>query len=335
MIIKEKKMEFKPSAGEIGNLWSCIIGNQANLCMIEHWLYHAEDEELKQMIEKSKQAAKRIVDKGLELYQKAGFSPPIGFNVTTDVMPSAPKTMSDKLVLFTLQVLSEYGIYGYGLIIGKIETSEVLEYFKTNLNQSVELYEEITKLIKKKGSEHQHVYIPKLKQAEMVENHSFLAGWWGEQRPLSAIEIDNLIFSLRGVILAKTIFMLFTQTARDLKVRKFCQRGKELSGKRVEKLQSLNSAEGIPFQATYETEITDTEISPFSDRLIMFQAISYAQIAIARYGNALSFVARRDLSSIFAIYIVETGTFLDDGLNLMIEKKWLEQPPLAANYKNI
>lgn len=103
--------------------------------------------------------------------------------------------------------------------------------------------------------------------------------------------------------------------------------------KRIEKIQELNSNENLPFLPTYETEITDSLTSPYSERLIMFQAVSLAQIAIARYGNALSFMTRRDLSSMFAMLIVETGTFLDDGLELMIEKNWFEQPPLAADRK--
>jgi hypothetical protein len=43
----------------------------------------------------------------------------------------------------------------------------------------------------------------------------------------------------------------------------------------------------------------------------MFESLALAQIAIARYGNALSNVMRRDLSALFATYIIETGAFLD------------------------
>jgi spore coat protein CotF len=241
--------------------------------------------------------------------------------------------MSDKLVLIVLQILSEYGVYGYGLTIGKIETPEVLAYYKTCLSDTTDLYQSITEIIHRKGYQHQPVYIPTVQQAEFVENPSFLAGWWGEQRQVSAIEIDSLIFSLRGAMLAKTMFMVLSEIAKDPKVQKVCKRGKEITGKRVERIQSLNTAENLPFQATYESEITDTTISPFSDRLIMFETLSLSEIAIARYGNALSTVVRRDLSSMLALYIVETGTYLDDVLSLMIEKNWFEQPPMAANRK--
>lgn len=326
-------MNFKPTAGEMANIWQFIISNQAQLCLLEHWIVHAEDKDLQKMLQQSKHAANSIIQQGLELYLKAGFPKPIGFSLDKDVHLDAPRLMSDKLILISLQILSEYGVYGYGLTYGKTTTPEVLSYFETCINYSIDLYKNYTKILKKRGYEHNPVYIPVPTEAEMVNNQSFLAGWWGEQRPVTALEIDSLIFGLRGVILAKTFFMVFSQIAGDTKVKKFCERGKQLTGKRVEKIQSLNTSENLPFQATHETEITDSTISPFSDKLIMFESLALSQIAIARYGNALSSVVRRDLSTMFAFYIVETGTFLDDGLEIMIEKQWLEQPPLAANKK--
>ncbi|MED1471617.1 DUF3231 family protein [Bacillus salipaludis] len=285
------------------------------------------------MGQRSKDQANQIVKEGLELYEKAGFPRPIGFNLEKDAILEAPKLMSDKMVIITLQILSEYGVYGYGLTIGKTETPEVLAYIKRSLINATELYQNITEVIHKKGYQHQPVYIPVPNQAEYVQEQSFLAGWWGEQRPVTAIEIDSLIFSLRGVMLAKIMLIVFSQIAKDPKVQKFCNRAKEIAGKRVERIQSLNTTENLPFLATYESELTGSSISPFSDKLIMFEAVALVEIAITRYGNALSTVERRDLSAMFALYIVETGTLLDDGLSLMIEKKWFEQPPMAAARK--
>jgi hypothetical protein len=328
-------MGFKPSASEIANIWEFVISNQAHLCILEHWLYHVEDDEIKMVLQRSKDVANDIVKEGLELYLKAGFPAPIGFSLSQDVKPESPRLMSDKLVLIVLQILSEFGVYGYGLAFGKIETPEVLLFFKKCLTNSMDLYQSYTELIRKKGYAHQPVFVPPPNEAEIVHHRSFLSGWWGEQRPVNVIEIDNLIFSLRGAILTKTFLMVFSQISKDPELQKYCRIGKDLVGKRVEKIQSLNTAENLPFQATYETEVTDSTNSPFSDRLIMFEAIALAHIAIARYGNALSSVVRRDLSTMFAKFIVETGTYLEDGLKLMIDKNWFEQPPLAADRKKL
>ena len=324
-------MSFKPTASEIANLWQFIISNQAHLCMLEHWIQHAEDKDLKKKLQHSKDVAKQIVKDGTELYIKAGFPAPIGFSLAQDLNLETPRLMSDKLVIFTLQILSEYGLYGYGLNLGKTETPEVNSFFKQCLSDSVEIYHGFRDLIKNKGYGHQPVIIPPPNEAEFVQKQSFLVGWLGEKRPVNALEIDNLIFSLRGAILAKSLLMVFSQIAKDTDLYNHCSKGKEMIGKRLEKIQSFNTAENLPFHPTYETEITDSTVSPFSDRLLMFEALALTQIAIVRYGNALSSVVRRDLSVMFAKFIVETGFYLEDGLKLSIDKNWLEQPPLASD----
>jgi hypothetical protein len=329
------KMSFKPSASEIANLWQFIISNQAHLCMLEHWIHHSEDKDLIKRLQHSKDVANRIVKDGLDLYRKAGFPAPIGFSLSQDLNLEAPRLMSDKLVMFTLQILSEYGVYGYGLNLGKTETPEVLSFFKQCLSDSVEIYQSFRTLNKNKGYGHQPVIIPPPNEAEFVQKQSFLAGWFGEKRPVNAVEIDNLIFSLRGAILAKSLLMVFSQIAKDTDLYNHCNNGKEMIGKRLEKIQSLNSAEDLPFHPTYETEITDSTVSPFSDRLIMFEALALTQIAIFRYGNALSSVVRRDLSAMFAKFIAETGFYLENGLKLSIDKNWLEEPPLAPDWEDV
>ena len=188
-------MGFKPNAGEIGNLWKYIVANQAHLCFLEYWISHAEDEDLRVILQQSKKDATQIVEEGLQLYTRAGFPPPIGFSLEKDVVPDTPRLMSDKLIFFVLQVLSEYGVYGYGLSLGKTETPEVLDFFKRKLTNAAELYQNITEQVIKKGFQKQEVFIPAPKQAEMVEKRSFLAGWFGEQRPLTSIEIDNQCLS--------------------------------------------------------------------------------------------------------------------------------------------
>lgn len=328
-------MEFKPTAAEIANIWEFIISNQAQLCMLEHWDFHAQDQDLKNLLKQSKDTANKIVKNGLKLYKKAGFPEPIGFSQKKDVIPDAPRLMSDKAVLVMLQILAEYGVYGYGLALGKVITPEIIDYFQMCLTDSTNLYKTNVNINEKKGYKSVPVYVPIPKKAEMVKHPSFIAGWLGEQRPLNALEVDSLLLSLRGVMLAKFFYIILAQIANDRDLRKFCQKSKQLCAKRVDRIQSLNSKENLPYQPTYESEITDSTISPYSDKLIMFQAMLFYQIAVARYGNALSSVVRRDISAMFAKYILETGLISDEGLKLSIEKGWFEQPPLVVDRDNL
>jgi hypothetical protein len=321
-------MPFKPTAGEIANIWQFIITNQAHLCLMEHWIHHAEDRGVQTVLKQSCKTATWIVKEGLYLYKKAGFPPPIGFSLEQDVSKNTPKLMTDQLVLTVLHILAEYGVYGYGLTLGKTVTPEVLSYFQTCLKDSAKLYQLITEEVMRKGQGPKPVYAPVPERAEMIEHHSFLSGWWGEPRSLILPEVDNLLFSLRGVLLSKMMFMVFENLAKDPDVKKLVKRAKKSATKRLETFQNLGAAEGLPFQPTFENDIAGVTESTYSDRLILFKTIVFAQISVVRYGNALSSVMRRDLTVLYARLIAESGTFIDDALNVMIDKRWMDQPPL-------
>ncbi|MBY6054784.1 DUF3231 family protein [Cytobacillus firmus] len=111
-------------------------------------------------------------------------------------------------------------------------------------------------------------------------------------------------------------------------------RAKKGAAKRLETFQKLGVSEGLPFQLTFENDITNVTESSYSDRLILFKTIVLVQISIARYGNALSSVMRRDLNALYARLLVESGTFVDDAMNVMIDKKWMDQPPYCDVTKN-
>jgi len=44
---------------------------------------------------------------------------------------------------------------------------------------------------------------------------------------------------------------------------------------------------------------------------------------------------RRDLGAHYTRLTAEIATYADDGLEIMIKNNWLEQPPLAADRKNL
>ncbi len=63
-------MDFKPTAGEIANIWKFIVGNEGQLCILEHFSKQAEDKELKRLLERSKVIANVIIQEGKEVIFK-------------------------------------------------------------------------------------------------------------------------------------------------------------------------------------------------------------------------------------------------------------------------
>jgi hypothetical protein len=326
---------FRITASEAANLWQFIISNQAYLCFIEHDLVKTKDEDIKTMIRSAIQDTIKIIEEATSLYVKANFPKPIGFSVEKDIISEDPRVFSDQQHLFFLQMMAEYGTGAYGIALGKTTTPQVISFLFDSINISGRLYQTTTELIEKKGFAQQPIYIPPPQHAEMIKKQSFLGKFWGEERPVNIMEIDNLVYSLRGAILAKNHFMAFSQLAQDPDVRDFFVRGKDICKRRVKLLQSVLTHEDLPFQSTYETEVTDTTDSPYSDRLMMFQALALAQMAVVRYGLAFSANMRRDLAIMYSRLVSETVIFNEDGINLMINREWFEQPPLAPDREKL
>jgi hypothetical protein len=86
---------------------------------------------------------------------------------------------------------------------------------------------------------------------------------------------------------------------------------------------------------TFESEVTDSTIPPFSDKLMMFHVTTLLSSAIGYYGEAMAISQRRDLAASYAKMIAEIGLLAEDGMNLLIENEWMEQPPLATDHEDL
>lgn len=85
----------------------------------------------------------------------------------------------------------------------------------------------------------------------------------------------------------------------------------------------------------FEQEVTDSNESPFSDKLMMFHFNLMIYAGLGNYGIAISESQRTDLVVDYSRFNVEVLKLSEDGANLMIENEWLEQPPLAANRRDL
>jgi len=52
---------------------------------------------------------------------------------------------------------------------------------------------------------------------------------------------------------------------------------------------------------------------------------------IGYYGKSLATSPRRDLSANYVRLTAEIGHYADDGVDIMIQNGWLEQPPQAVD----
>ncbi|MDQ0229116.1 DUF3231 family protein [Metabacillus malikii] len=158
-----------------------------------------------------------------------------------------------------------------------------------------------------------------------------MTGWFGDKRALSCIEITDIYFNLKKSILAKAIVVAANQVAKSNKVKKFFQKAVKMKENHVQTFFEVLLAEKLPSPPILDAELTDSTLSPFSDKLWMFQIGFLFSSAMVYYGTGWATSPRRDLSPKYMTSIMEDLKIGNEWVNIMIEHHWLEQPPLAEN----
>jgi hypothetical protein len=158
-----------------------------------------------------------------------------------------------------------------------------------------------------------------------------MTGWFGKRRPLTAIEISNITFNMNKTYLSKAVSMAFAQVSSDEKVRKYLQRGLKLSTDITEVFNTFFLESNLNFPISWESMVTNSTTSPFSDKLIMFHIGFLSSSAVGFYGAGQAVSMRRDLSLQYLKLIGEQLLFSEDGAQLMLEKGWFEKPPMAED----
>ena len=127
----------------------------------------------------------------------------------------------------------------------------------------------------------------------------------------------------------------FAQVAKSQEVREFFVRGQNITQKHFEVLSSLLKADDLSAPATWDSEAMDSTIAPFSDKLMIQHITALIAVGMANYGSALGASTRVDVAADYARLMAETAQFGEDGAQMMIKHGWLEQPPQAADRKEL
>jgi hypothetical protein len=77
----------------------------------------------------------------------------------------------------------------------------------------------------------------------------------------------------------------------------------------------------------WDTMVTDSTIPPFSDKLMMFHIAFLNKAGLMEYGTILTDSLRHDLSAKIISIMPDVMKYAEDGINLMIDHGWLEEPP--------
>ena len=322
------------TAAEVSALWLQYMGDSMAICVYKYFLNIVENKEIKPILEFALQLAESHITKITEFLKSANFQVPIGFT-ENDVNVNAPRLFSDQFLLFYSYIMTIHGLTAYSLAITNLERQDIQNYFFECTVTSKELFQKIVELAKSQPKFSSVPSIPSPHGAEFIESTGIISNLIGDKRPVNSSEISTLFFNSKKTGFVKSLSLAFSQVAELEDVRDFMLKNVKLAGKDAESFDAILQQDNLPIPEKWDAEITDSTVSPFSDKLIMFHAGFLVNAALTYYGASLGSSFRSDIivnySKVFT-HAMEAGAF---SYNIMVKHGWLEKQPEAIDRKSL
>lgn len=327
----EMKLEKNPhhiqlTSGDIAPLWGGYLSDSMVNCVLKHFLHTVEDGDVKPIIEYALGLTTEHMEFSNKLFKDEKFPIPLAFT-EKDVNLNAPRLFSDGFMLLYLRHMGIAGTVSYGMALASSSRQDIRAFFHHNLKTAAELLEKSTAILQSKGMLSRSPFIPYPDSVENVHKESWLNGLLGDRRPLNAAEISNLYLNIMKNSIGQALMLGFSQVAKTKEVIEYIVRGRDISSKHVEVFSALLRDDQLPAPTTWETEISNSKESPFSDKLMLYHTVFLSAIGIGNYGASLAASMRRDLTTVYIRLTSEIGTYADDGAELMIKNGWMEKMP--------
>ncbi|AZU60572.1 DUF3231 family protein [Neobacillus mesonae] len=330
---KNKPPSIGLTATEVSSLWSSYLKSSMELRILEYFYVSSENHEIKQVTEKMLNHSKKNINELKEIFIKENLSVPLGFT-DEDVRVEAPKVFSDTFILYFCFDLTNLSLNTYPMAISDCTKNDVRDHFQVNIEFALTIQNEIVNLMLLLGVYLRPPQVQIDSNVEFADNLFYLNGFFGGSRPVNAPEIANLSRIIHRAQFSKMIFVTFSQLAKEKELKKHFSKGRDGIQKVLDSLQEVLEKENIPISASGDYKISNVEMSPFSDKLMLFFVNTCLGIfCFAMISQATTSSLRTDIVSKLEEIAEDMKKYYGKSLLLAIKEKWLEQPPQAVDRK--
>ncbi|MFD1739355.1 DUF3231 family protein [Bacillus salitolerans] len=325
----------KLTSSELASLWSSYISDSMNICIMKHFLANVDDEQIKEIVHHSKELSTGHIESLISIFNKENLPLPIGYT-DADVNEQAPRLFSDIFYLRFLQFMGRTGTNINGMALGITYREDVRAFYKSTVNESAELYDNIIRLMTKKGILVRSPYIPYYQQVEFIQDDHFLEGYLTlHKRPLLAIEIAHLSNIIEANVIGRTLVDGLTQVAEAKEVKKHLQEGFELGSQIIKAIEQIleENHTNTPFSS--DSTITNSTITTFSDKLIMGILSALTTVSIGSIGQGIGASMRSDIIGEYTKLLAKIGKFAMKSGKISIKNGWIEKPPQTIDREKL
>jgi len=328
------KNKLKLTSSEIGTLWGEYVNGTMTDVVNRYMFSIIEDESIKAIFEDAIRTFAKQKKQIVAFIENEGFPVPIGFT-ESDLNKNTKRLFTDIFCLNYLHIMTLHGLLGHTTSLGVSVREDLRHFYDSCDNDGKRMYHQTIELLLEKGDFQRDPYFYPAANPEYISSQDFTDGFFGKGRRLTAIEIISISFNLKKSIMAKTLSIGFSQVAQSKEVRKFLEDSEKTADDQIQSFSKIMHADNLPIPKSWETEVTTSADSPFSDKLMMYHIGFLFQAAQAYHGTGLASSMRTDLVAIYESTILKNLMVTKRWFNIMVKNKWLEQPPLAPNRKEI
>ncbi|MFP5105687.1 DUF3231 family protein [Neobacillus sp. C211] len=321
------------TSAEIGGLWTTYIQENMTVCLLTYFLHHNQDEEIKKILQQAYEISEGHVQKITTIFNDEGIPIPDGFS-EKDINLSAPPLFYDMFGLSFVYSMSRMSMINMGFITVNTAREDVMDFFVTMVQQTSMLYQQSTNLMLSKGIYDRPPMIPYPNKVEYIEKLSYISGF-GKKRPLNVSEITEIFFNTERNYFSILLCMGLLQVVSDKEIHNFIEEGKKISEKQITTFNDILMREELLGNVSTSVEVTDSTVSPFSDRLVVTLFHSLNAIDITLIGHALSLSMRSDLAAYYQKYILDILVYSAKGFDLMVDRGWAQLPPHAPSRRDL
>lgn len=325
---------LKLTSSEIGTLWGEFVNGTMTDVVNRYMVSIIEDESIKAIFEDAIETFGKQKQQIVTFIENEGFPVPIGFT-ESDLFKGKQRLFTDIFCLNYLHVMTLHGLLGHITTLSVSVRKDLRHFYDSCDNDAKRMYHQTIELLLEKGNFQRDPLFYPANNPEYISAYDFTDGFIGKGRRLSATEIISLSLNIKKCIMAKTLSIAFSQIAQTKEVRKFLTDSEKTANDQIKSFSKIMQTDNLPVPKSWETEVTTSTDSPFSDKLILYHMGFLFQAAQNFHGAGLASAMRMDLVTTYESTILKNLMVTKKWFNLMVQNKWLEQPPLAPNRNEI
>jgi hypothetical protein len=321
--------ETKPlTTFEMGKLWATYMGNSMSIQILSYFLQHCVDEDIKMVLENGLALSKDFTQRIEGFLKNENFPIPVGFT-EDDVNLGAPRLYADEFYVHYLKYAAKAGMSLYAVAVPLVLREDIREFF-IYCNQCTTVFlGQINNILMEKKLIAEAPIIPTPDGIEKVNKQSYLNGFFGDVRPLQALEIIHLWDNIENNVTSMALLLGFHQVVQDQQIKALFKRGLDMTDRAVKQYKEKLHVDHIQSPSYLDHLVLPSAYPPFSDKIMLFHKVDMFAMKIRSFGNSMAVTARRDINFLYGRTLANIGLFVDDGMNILIDKGWVEAPPRA------